>query len=136
MRSVTATTWLNIDGIPERGAYCRAAHGRRRHSGCTAGAPSDESCAPGSAIAGAARSYNRRMPTLLIDTPDALAQSLERWDKAPWLAVDTEFVREDTYYARLCLVQVSDGAHTACIDVLSLDPKPLLQLLARRDISC
>ena len=49
-------------------------------------------------------------PYALIATADALAAQLERWRDTPWLAVDTEFVREDTYFARLCLVQLGDGA--------------------------
>jgi ribonuclease D len=64
-----------------------------------------------------------------VDTPEALARLLERWREAPWLAVDTEFVREDTYFARLCLVQVCDGGMPALVDVLALDPAPLLAFL-------
>jgi ribonuclease D len=70
-------------------------------------------------------------PFTLIATPDALAARLERWAAAPWLAVDTEFVREDTYHGQLCLVQVSDGATHDCVDALALDPAPLLAFLMR-----
>ncbi len=70
------------------------------------------------------------MSTLLIATADALAEAVERWRPAPWLTVDTEFVRVDTYHARLCLVQIGDGSSAACIDVLALpDLTPLLDLL-------
>ncbi|MDP2305596.1 MAG: ribonuclease D [Pseudomonadota bacterium] len=50
---------------------------------------------------------------------------------APYIAVDTEFLRERTYYAQLCLVQVAHGAHAAVIDPLSrgLDLAPLRELL-------
>lgn len=65
----------------------------------------------------------------LIETPAALAEQLERWRDAPWLAVDTEFVREDTYFANLCLVQLSDGKSQACVDVRALDPAPLFAFL-------
>lgn len=72
--------------------------------------------------------------TLLIDTPDALAAALERWCAAPFLAVDTEFVREETYYARLCLIQIGDGRESVCVDVLSgIDLPALLQRLMTPD---
>jgi ribonuclease D len=69
-------------------------------------------------------------PYRLIETAPALAEQLERWRGAPWLAVDTEFVREETYHAQLCLVQLSDGATTLCVDVLAVDPAPLISFLA------
>ncbi|MDP2312875.1 MAG: ribonuclease D [Pseudomonadota bacterium] len=50
---------------------------------------------------------------------------------APYIAVDTEFLRERTYYAQLCLVQVAYGPHAAAIDPLApgLDLAPLRDLL-------
>lgn len=67
---------------------------------------------------------------LLIETPAQLADLAGRLTHAEWLAVDTEFVRVDTYFPRLCLVQVSDGTHTACVDMLAIaEPEPLLALL-------
>src|SRR5690242_10403007 len=65
----------------------------------------------------------------LISAPEALADRLERWRDTPWLAVDTEFVREETYYAQLCLVQLSDGRDHVCVDALALDPAPLFAFL-------
>lgn len=65
----------------------------------------------------------------LIQTPAALDEQIARWREAPWLAVDTEFVREDTYYAQLCLVQISDGGMPALVDTLALDPAPLFAFL-------
>ena len=65
----------------------------------------------------------------LIATADALAAALERWRAMPWLAVDTEFVREETYYGELCLVQVGDGATQACVDALAVDLTPLWAFL-------
>jgi ribonuclease D len=65
----------------------------------------------------------------LIQTPAALEEQIGRWAAAPWLAVDTEFVREETYYAQLCLVQVSDGGVPVLVDALALDPAPLFKLL-------
>lgn len=71
------------------------------------------------------------VPTHLVDTQDALAEFLQRWNGAPFLALDTEFIREQTYYPQLCLVQVGDGPDAACLDPLtSLDLRPLLERLA------
>jgi ribonuclease D len=70
-------------------------------------------------------------PFTLITTADALAGQLERWTDRPWLAVDTEFVREETYFAQLCLVQLSDGVTHVCVDALALDLAPLFAFLHR-----
>jgi len=70
------------------------------------------------------------MSDLFIDTPEALATLCARLRGAPWLAVDTEFIRERTYRAQLCLVQVADDQIVACIDTLALASlDPLLELL-------
>jgi ribonuclease D len=47
-----------------------------------------------------------------------------------WIALDTEFIREKTYFPRLCLVQVCNGEVAASIDPLALDDlTPLLDVL-------
>lgn len=70
-----------------------------------------------------------------IDTAAPLAERAERWAARPWLALDTEFVRVDTYYAKLCLIQVGDGHEAVCIDPLAItDLGPLLSLLPRPGI--
>ncbi|HSW13398.1 MAG TPA: ribonuclease D [Solimonas sp.] len=70
------------------------------------------------------------MPTPFIDTSAPLAEHVSRWASRDWLAVDTEFVRTDTYHARLCLIQVGDGSTSVCIDPLAIkDLQPLLDLL-------
>ncbi len=47
----------------------------------------------------------------------------ERFQSASFLAVDTEFMREKTYYPQLCLIQISDGKEAVCIDPLARDIK-------------
>lgn len=57
-------------------------------------------------------------PTLLASQPDleALVAGLAQ---AQVVALDTEFVRESTYYAQLCLLQVATAGHIACVDPLA-----------------
>lgn len=68
----------------------------------------------------------------IVET-DALAALCRELAAAPFVCLDTEFMREKTYYPRLCLVQVSgpDGEARA-VDPLApdLDLAPLLALLA------
>ena len=74
----------------------------------------------------------------LITRADALAARIEGWQQRPWLALDTEFLREDTYHPILCLVQVGDGESDVCIDTLALGQdalKPLWSLLGNPSIT-
>ena len=57
---------------------------------------------------------------LFIDTPAALQELCNRLQNADVIALDTEFVRDKTYYARLCLLQVATDDLVACIDPLAL----------------
>lgn len=66
-----------------------------------------------------------------IDTPAALQQFLDGIASANSIALDTEFIREKTYYPRLCLVQLAAAGEIACIDPLALeDLGPLWKRLA------
>jgi ribonuclease D len=40
--------------------------------------------------------------------------------KEPWLALDTEFLREKTYYPKFCLLQIATPEWVACIDPIAL----------------
>lgn len=65
-----------------------------------------------------------------IDTPDALAAFCEKLSGISWLAMDTEFLREKTYYPKFCLLQIAAGDRVACIDPLALpDLAPLAPIL-------
>lgn len=67
---------------------------------------------------------------LYVDNAEALSALCERLEGSPWLALDTEFIRERTYRARLCLIQVASPQLVACIDPLALpDLEPLRALL-------
>jgi ribonuclease D len=65
-----------------------------------------------------------------IDTPAALTAFCNALRDSEWIALDTEFIREKTYFPRLCLVQVGVPERCACIDPLALDSlQPLYELL-------
>lgn len=67
---------------------------------------------------------------LHVDNDDKLAAFCNAVTNASWLAVDTEFKRESTYYPELCLVQVGTEEVAACIDTMAIDDlSPLLDLL-------
>ena len=68
-------------------------------------------------------------PEPLIQDPASLARLCKQLRAAPWLALDTEFMRTRTYYARLCLVQVATPNVIACIDPLALPIEPLLEVI-------
>ncbi|WP_298135177.1 ribonuclease D [Acidiferrobacter sp.] len=62
------------------------------------------------------------------------ASALASWGAAivasPWTGLDTEFFRERTYYAKLCLVQVATPDAITLVDPLHLDIRPLGAALA------
>jgi len=55
--------------------------------------------------------------SLWIDTPQTLSERLARWAGQPLVALDTEFIRERTYYPQLALVQLAVPG-----DILLVDP--------------
>jgi ribonuclease D len=81
-----------------------------------------------------------------IRDPAALAGRVRAWPAGEALALDTEFVRERTYYPRLCLIQAAIGGDVALVDALAIadggalarelaDPaRPKLLHAARQDI--
>lgn len=76
------------------------------------------------------------MPTpLYIDTQTALENLCAELKSATYIAVDTEFMREKTYSARLCLIQIASEHTIACIDPFKLDSlDPFMDILLDRNI--
>jgi ribonuclease D len=71
----------------------------------------------------------------LITTTDALTELCRRLAKSPFVTVDTEFMRENSYWPELCLVQVANSEEAAAIDPMAadLDLAPLLELLVNNE---
>ncbi|WP_374405278.1 ribonuclease D [Pelagerythrobacter sp.] len=67
----------------------------------------------------------------LITTTDELAALCERLAKSDFVTVDTEFMRENTYWPELCLVQIANEEEAAAVDPLAdgIDLTPLLDLM-------
>lgn len=57
---------------------------------------------------------------LYVNTVDQLAALCEQIKKTSWLALDTEFLREKTYYPKFCLLQIATPEWVACVDPLAL----------------
>ena len=72
----------------------------------------------------------------IIETQEALVAFLAEVAHAPYLALDTEFLRDQTYYPKLCLIQAAAPGIEAIIDPLApgLDLKPFYDLIRRPDI--
>ncbi len=73
----------------------------------------------------------------LIEDSAALANLCNRLAQKPFVAVDTEFMRENSYWPEFCLIQIADEEDAAAIDPKAegLDLGPLLHLLTEnRDV--
>jgi len=67
----------------------------------------------------------------LIESSEALIEFCDLIRGSDFIAVDTEFMRENTFWPELCLIQVADSEHAAAIDPMAsgIDLTPLLDLL-------
>jgi ribonuclease D len=68
----------------------------------------------------------------LITTTRDLADACARLAQHPFVTVDTEFLRETTYYPKLCLIQLASPDEAVLVDPLApeLDLAPFLSLMA------
>ncbi|MFG1417991.1 ribonuclease D [Xanthobacter sp. V0B-10] len=68
----------------------------------------------------------------LITTTDALVSACERLARHPFVTVDTEFLRETTFWPKLCVVQLASPEEAIVVDALAegLDLAPVYQLMA------
>ncbi len=72
----------------------------------------------------------------LIATTDTLAEACRRFRSHPYVCVDTEFMREQTFYPELCLIQMASPQEELLVDPLAagLDLTPFLELMADHDV--
>jgi ribonuclease D len=86
------------------------------------------------------------LPMTIVDTNEALESLVAELERAPYVALDTEFMRDQTYWPKLCLMQVAAPGIEAIIDPMAagldltsfygLLRAPVLKVLhaARQDI--
>ena len=73
--------------------------------------------------------------TTIIDDLNNLLQLCRDLSRQPAIGLDTEFMRERTYFARLCLLQLSAGSDCVCVDTLALqDLGALRETMGNRQI--
>src|SRR3954454_5131405 len=67
----------------------------------------------------------------LITTTPELAAACERLARHPVITVDTEFLRETTYYPLLCVIQMASPEEAVVIDALAkdIDLQPFFDLM-------
>ncbi|WP_298245764.1 ribonuclease D [uncultured Bradyrhizobium sp.] len=72
----------------------------------------------------------------LITTTADLAAACSRLAKHPVITVDTEFLRETTYYPLLCVVQMASAEEAVVIDTLAagIELKPFFELMANESV--
>jgi ribonuclease D len=72
----------------------------------------------------------------LITSTQDLAQACDRLAKHPFVTVDTEFLRESTYYPQLCVAQIASPDEAVVVDALApgIDLKPFFDLMGNETV--
>lgn len=72
----------------------------------------------------------------LITTTEGLEAACADLAKAPFIAVDTEFMREQTFWPRLCLIQIAGGDTEVLIDNMApdVDLAPFFDLMVDENV--
>jgi ribonuclease D len=72
----------------------------------------------------------------VITTPEGLARACERLSKHPVITVDTEFLRETTYYPLLCVIQMASVDEAVVVDALAegMDLGPFFSLMSNEQV--
>jgi ribonuclease D len=72
----------------------------------------------------------------LITTTDELAKTCERLARHPFVTIDTEFLRETTYYPLLCVAQLASNDEAVVIDALApgMDLAPFFELMTNEHV--
>ncbi|MBG1231239.1 ribonuclease D [Aestuariivirga litoralis] len=82
------------------------------------------------------RNLGTQNPVHTIVTTDDLTAYCNKWAQDEFITVDTEFLRETTYYPKLCLIQVSGTVDAALIDPMApgIDLSPFFDLMANEKV--
>ena len=72
----------------------------------------------------------------IIETTAALRDACETLARSEYLTIDTEFLRETTYYPILCVVQLASTSEAVAIDALAegIDLEPFFRLMANEKV--
>jgi ribonuclease D len=72
----------------------------------------------------------------IITTTAGLATACERLSRHPYVTVDTEFLRESTYYPQLCVLQMASPDEAVVVDALAqgIDLKPFFDLTVNESV--
>ena len=76
-------------------------------------------------------------PAIMVTDSSSLLAAVEKLNLVDAIALDTEFIRTDTFYPRLALIQLCDGVTTWLIDPLAFaddELSPLVELLSDESV--
>jgi ribonuclease D len=69
-------------------------------------------------------------PPVYVDTPEQLSELCAKLTNVSWIVLDTEFLREKTYFPKFCLLQIAANDIVACVDPLALESlNPLFEII-------
>ncbi|MCY3929783.1 MAG: ribonuclease D [Acidobacteria bacterium] len=75
-------------------------------------------------------------PPEVVDRDDRLAELARSWLREPAVGLDTEFVRERTFFPRLGLIQVADSAGCYLVDTVAIrDRSGLVEVIRSRAVT-
>ncbi|PWV61749.1 ribonuclease D [Plasticicumulans acidivorans] len=68
-------------------------------------------------------------PPIFINSYEALYEFIRTLNCPRYIALDTEFMREKTYFPQLCLIQIESEGTVACIDTIAINKNELHPLI-------
>ena len=75
------------------------------------------------------------MSAIYVKSNDALAEIAKHWLTLERIALDSEFMRVDTFYPILALIQINDGENTYLVDPLCIDQwQPLIEVFSASSV--
>ncbi len=79
---------------------------------------------------------DRLISMSLLTTTDELAAVCDRFSRHPFVTVDTEFLRETTFWPKVCVIQIASPEEAVAIDALAdgVDLSPFFELMANSDV--